>query len=151
MGFITSEATAALGLIFNNTDWANIGDAAGLQNSVTAGSFYVALFTADPTASGSAANEANYTGYARVAVARDSGGFTISGNNCSNTAVVTFGECTAGSSTVTHFALCKGGTAGVADLVLRGALGASLAISTTANQIPQFAIGALDVNALTTT
>ena len=31
---------------------------------------YLALFTADPTESGSVANEANYTGYARVALTK---------------------------------------------------------------------------------
>ena len=33
---------------------------------------YLALFTADPTESGSVANEANYTGYARVALTKAS-------------------------------------------------------------------------------
>ena len=56
--------------MFNNTDFANIGDAGGLQNSATAGSLYVSLHTADPGEAGSqTTNEANYTSYARVAVA----------------------------------------------------------------------------------
>ena len=44
---------ALLDLLFLNTDWANVGDAAGLQNSATAGSFYIALHTADPGEAGS--------------------------------------------------------------------------------------------------
>lgn len=44
---MTNEAaTAFMTLLFNNTDWANIGDAAGLQNSAAAGSFYLSLHTA---------------------------------------------------------------------------------------------------------
>ncbi len=83
--------TALLDLYFNNTDHANVGDAAGLQNSATAGSFYISLHTGDPGEAGSqTTSEASYTGYARVAVARTSGGWTVSGNNASNTAIINF-------------------------------------------------------------
>jgi hypothetical protein len=55
--------TALLTLYFNNTDHANIGDAAGLQNSATAGSFYVSLHTGDPGEGGDqTTSEATYTG-----------------------------------------------------------------------------------------
>ena len=40
-------------LIFNNTDIALIGDAAGLQNSAVAGSLYVSLHTRDVGEGGS--------------------------------------------------------------------------------------------------
>jgi hypothetical protein len=51
---MTNQAEhALLDLIFLNTDWANIGDASGLQNSAAAGSFYVSLHTADPGEAGS--------------------------------------------------------------------------------------------------
>ena len=63
--------TSLLGLLFNNTDIANIGDAAGLQNSAAAGSLYLALHTADPGEAGDqTTNECTYGSYARVAVAR---------------------------------------------------------------------------------
>ena len=148
MGFITAQATKLLELFFNNDDYSNIGDATGLQGSTAAGSFYVALFTADPTAAGSTANEADYTGYARVAAARTSGGWTVSSTNVSNTAAVTFGECTAGSNTITHFALMTAASGG--DMEIRGALSSSLAVSTSSNQIPEFAAGDLDVDVTTT-
>jgi hypothetical protein len=92
-------------LIFNNTDIANIGDAAGLQNSATAGSLYVSLHTADPGESGTqSTSEISYTGYARVAVARSGAGWTVTGNSVSPAANVDFGEMTAGTGgTVTHF------------------------------------------------
>lgn len=135
--------TSFLELVFNNSNIANIGDATGLRGSTSAGSFYVALFTSDPTDTGTATNECNYTGYARVAVARTSGGWTVSGNNASNTAAVTFGECTSGTNTATHFGICKAGTATTADLIFHGDLDSSLAIST--GIIPEFIIGAIDV------
>lgn len=40
MSLTNAAETALLTLLFNNTDWANIGDAAGLQNSATAGSLF---------------------------------------------------------------------------------------------------------------
>lgn len=133
--------TDLLELLFNNTALANIGNAGGLLPSSVAGSLYVALFTADPGETGSVVAEANYTGYARVAVARTSGGWTIAGNNVSNAAAITFGECTAGTNTITHFAIMTAATGG--DMLYSGALTASLAVST--GITPEFAIGALDV------
>ena len=85
MSMSKASETNFLNLLFNNADWANVGDAAGLQNSATAGSFYVALHTADPGDAGTqSTSEASYTGYARVAVARTAGGWTVSGNQVSN-------------------------------------------------------------------
>jgi hypothetical protein len=145
MSLTNAAETALLNLLFANIDWANIGDAGGLQNSATAGSFYISLHTADPGEAGDqTTSEATYTGYARVAVARSGAGWTVSGNNASNAAAVTFGACTAGSNTITHFGI---GTAssGAGNLIASGALSASLAVSS--GITPEFAIGALDVNA----
>lgn len=121
--------TNFLNLLFNNADWANVGDAAGLQNSATAGSFYVALHTADPGDAGTqSTSEASYTGYARVAVARTAGGWTVSGNQVSNTDTVQFGECTAGSAVVTHFSVGLL-SAGAGDILYSGALDATRSVS----------------------
>ena len=137
--------TALLTLYFNNTDHANVGDAAGIQNSATAGSFYVSLHTGDPGEAGSqTTNEATYTGYARVAVARSGAGWTVSGANVSNAAAVTFGADTVGSETLTHFGIGSDAS-GVGNLFFKGALTASLAVSP--GITPSFAIGELDVNA----
>lgn len=134
--------TDILELIFNNVALANIGDTAGLQPSASPGDLYIALFTTDPGEGASTTDEATYTGYARASVARTTSGWTVSGNNCSNTAAVIFGECTAGSDTVTDFAVMTALTGG--DMLYYGDLTASLAIS---NGItPEFAIGDLDVN-----
>lgn len=136
--------TALLALIFNNTDLANVGDAGGLQNSATAGSFYVSLHTGDPGEAGNqTTSEANYTGYARVAVARSGAGWTVSGSNVSNTAAVTFGACSAGSNTITHFGIGSDAS-GAGNLFFSGTVSPNLAVS--AGITPSFAIGALDVD-----
>lgn len=137
--------TAVLTLYFNNSNHANVGDATGVRGSTAAGSFYISLHTADPGEAGTqTTSEATYTGYARVAVARSGAGFTISGNNASNAAPVTFGLCTAGTSTVTHFGIGSD-VSGAGNLFFSGALTASLAVS--AGIMPSFAIGELDTNA----
>lgn len=94
-------------LIFNNTDITLIGDAAGLQNSATAGSLYVSLHTSDPGEAGAQnTNETGYTGYARVAVARSGAGWTVTGNSVSPASNIDFGECTASAgAAITHFAV----------------------------------------------
>jgi hypothetical protein len=125
-------------LIFNATGIADIAD-----NDATSPltNLQVALHTADPGEGGSqTTSEISYTGYARVAVARTSGGWTVTNNQAVNAATTTFGQCTAGSGTATHFSV---GTAssGAGKILYSGALNASLAIS---NGItPQFAAGAL--------
>lgn len=141
MSLTDAAENALVLLLFNNTNWANVGDATGLRGSTTAGSFYISLHTADPGETGNqTTSEAAYTSYARVAVARSSAGFTITADTAANTAAVTFPACTGGSSTVTYFGI---GTAssGVGNLIASGALTASLAVS---NGItPSFAIGAM--------
>jgi hypothetical protein len=92
-------------LLFNNTNFANVGDATGLRGSTTAGSFYLSLHTADPGETGTATtSEAAYTGYARVPVARSGAGFVVTNNSVSPAANADFGECTASAgSPITFF------------------------------------------------
>ena len=141
MSMSNASETALLNLLFNNVDWPNVGDAAGLQNSAAAGSFYVALHSSDPGEAGTqATNEVAYTGYGRVAVARSAGGFTVSGNQVSNTATVQFGECTAGSATASHFSVGLASSGG-GDILYSGSLSASRSISS--GITPLFNAGAL--------
>lgn len=65
------------------------------------------MHTANPDEGGAQnTSEASYTGYARVALARDdASAFTVTGNAVTNAALIQFGLCTAGSSTVTHWAI----------------------------------------------
>ena len=141
MSLTNASEQALLDLLFLNTDWANIGDAGGLQNSAAAGSFYVSLHSGDPGEAGDqTTSEVAYTSYARVAVARTSGGWTRASSTMSNTALVQFPQCTGSTATATHFGV---GTAltGAGNLILKGALTSSLSIS---NGIqPQFAASAL--------
>lgn len=135
--------TDLLLLIFNNTNIANLGDATGVRGSSTAGSLYVSLHTADPGEAGDqTTSEATYTSYARVAVARSSGGWTVSGNQATNAATVSFPACTGGSNTITYFAVGRA-SSGAGEILYSGALTASLAVS---NGItPSFAASALTV------
>jgi hypothetical protein len=105
--------------------------------------FYVALHSSDPGEAGTQdTNEISYTGYARVGVARNSGGFTVSGATVTNTAQVQFPICTGGTATATHFSIGRL-TSGAGDIFYKGALNSSLAISN--NVQPQFAATALSI------
>lgn len=144
-GFANSAESSLLSHLFLNTAWTNVGDAAGLLPSAAAGSFYVSLHTADPGETGDqTTNEATYTGYARVAVARSSGGWTLSGTaptQVANAALITFPACTAGSNTITHFSVGRASGTAAGEIIMFGALSASLAVS--AGITPQFAVSAL--------
>ena len=118
----TTENSLLL-LFFNNTNFANVGDATGLRGSTTAGSLYLSLHTADPGETGTqATNEISYTGYARQAVARSSSGFTVSGSSVTLTNNVDFPEMTGGTGgTVTHFAVGVA-SAGATVVLYKGAV-----------------------------
>lgn len=127
-----TTAVDVLAKIFKNTalPWDAITD------------IYVAFHTADPTAAGSqTSSEANYTGYARVAITRAGGGWSGT-NPLANAALVQFGICSAGTNTLTYVSL---GTvvSGAGQILAYGALTSPLAVSTGIQ--PQFAIGALTV------
>lgn len=129
--------------VFQNSAIANIGDAGGLQPSASAGSLYVALMTSATTCDdANAGTECAYTGYARVGVARTSGGWTVSSNNCSNTSAITFGLCTGGTETARYVNIYTASSGGTR--LYWGQLTSDLAIS---NGItPEFAAGDLDIN-----
>jgi len=56
----------------------------------TNSNLYLALHTSDPgEAGGQSTNEADYTGYARVAVPKTAAGWTVSGNQIHASAVAT--------------------------------------------------------------
>jgi hypothetical protein len=132
-----------LQLIFNNVDIALIGDAAGIQNSATAGSLYVSLHTADPDETGTQlSGETSYDNYVRVAVARTVGGWTVSGDTVSNASLVQFAQCGAVGATLTHFGVGTD-SSGAGKLLYSGSLSSPLAVSSGIQ--PQFAAGDLDV------
>lgn len=142
MTMTTAGQTALLNLLFKNADWPNIGDAAGLQNSVADGSFYIALHTASPGAGGDqTTNEATYTGYGRVTVARNTG-FTLTGATITNAGAVNFGACTAGTNTITHFSIGVA-TSGASLIVAYG----TCSLSVSSGITPAFAAGQLSATA----
>jgi hypothetical protein len=131
-----------LGLIFNATAITLLAQ----NNSSPTANLYVALHTADPTQAGDqTSNEIAYTNYARVAVARTSAGWTISGSSptsVKNTAAVTFPACGTTGATATWFTVGVA-SSGASVALYGGQLTSSLAIS---NGItPSFAISALTI------
>lgn len=141
MSMSNSSENNLLKLLFQNTAWANVGDASGLQPSGSAGSFYISLHTADPGEAGDQTTyEATYTGYGRVAVARSAAGFSITDNTVSNAATIQFGECSGGSSAVTHFAVGRASSS-TGEIIYSGSLSATRNISS--GITPLFNIGAL--------
>jgi hypothetical protein len=105
-GLGNSVESSILQLIFNATTWANVAinaTASPLTN------LFVALHTADPGEAGTqSTNEIAYTSYARVAIARTAGGWTISGTIptiVSNAVAVTFPTCTGLTPTALYWSI----------------------------------------------
>lgn len=116
-------------LLFNNTNFANVGDATGLRGSSTAGALYVSLHTADPGEAGTqSTSEATYTGYARVSVPRSGSNWTVTGNSVSPAATISFPACTGGSNTITHFGVGLAST-GANVLLYKGAVSPTISVS----------------------
>lgn len=101
MGKSTTTSNNVLKIIFNATAWANIADNAASSPNTN---LYVALHTADPGVGGTqSTSEVTYTSYARVAVARTTGGWTASTTaSTSPVASITFPAGTGGSGTATY-------------------------------------------------
>ena len=116
-----------LKLIFTATAIANIADNA---SSSPLTNLYVALHVSDPGEAGNQSNnEAAYTGYARVAVARNATGWTVTNNNVANTGNINFPACNgATGNTVTHVSVGCNANAN-SKLLYSGALSANLAVS----------------------
>lgn len=112
-------------LLFNATAIANIADNAA---SAPLTNLYVSLHTADPGEAGSqTTSEAAYTSYARVAVLRTSGGWTVTANSVSPAANIDFPTGTGGSGTATHFAIGTAST-GAGNLLFSGTLTPNVAM-----------------------
>lgn len=116
-----------LALLFNATAIANIADNAA---SAPLTNLYVSLHTADPGEAGvQNTNETAYTGYARVAVARTSGGWTVTGSSVSPNANIDFGQCTASpGAAITHAAIGVA-PSGATKILYKGALSASITMA----------------------
>lgn len=90
-------------LFFNATNWANVADNAATSPIAN---WQLSLHTASPGDAGSqTTNEIAYTSYARVAKARTSGGFTVTGGQAVPASNIDFPAGTGGSGTATHHGL----------------------------------------------
>lgn len=104
---------------------------------------YLSLHTADPGEGGNqTTSEATYTSYARVAVARSGSGWTVTGSQASNAALVQFPQATGGTNTITYVAVGTAST-GTGQVLYSGALNSSLSVSSGIQ--PQFSSGALTI------
>lgn len=122
-----------LKLIFNGTPIANLADNA---TAAPATNLYLALHTADPGESGvQSTSEVNYTGYARVPVARTSAGWVVTGNSVSPAAAIEFGEMTAGTPGIAVYASIGVAQAGTGKILYRGAL--TPAVNYTVGVVPR--------------
>jgi hypothetical protein len=137
----TNTANSILALIFNATAFANIADNA---SSSPLTNLYLSLHTGDPGIGGSQlTNEANFTGYARLAIARTTGGFDVpASGETANAALAQFDPCSGGTNTITHIAIGTN-SSGAGRVLYAGALSASRAVSDGIQ--PQIAAGALTV------
>lgn len=115
-----------LKLIFNATAIANIADNAGTSPLTN---LYVALHTGDPGEAGDqTTSECAYTSYARVAVARTTGGWTVTNNSVSPVADITFPAATGGSEVATHASVGVAASS-TSKILYKGALSSSISIS----------------------
>lgn len=116
-----------LKLTFNATAIANLADNASSSPRTL---IQVALHTADPGEAGTqTTNEISYTSYARVAVARTSGGWTVTANSVSPVATITFPASTGGTGgTVTHFSVGTD-TSGAGKILYSGTVTPNIVVS----------------------
>lgn len=108
MSISNTTEDAILNLVFRAVAWANYADNAATSPQTN---IHTALHTADPGDAGTmSTSEATYTSYARVNVARTTGGWSAaSGGSTSPAANVDFPAGTGGSGTVTHASFGKTG------------------------------------------
>lgn len=116
-----------LKLIFQATAIANIADNAAASPLAN---LQISLHTADPLTGGDqTTSEAAYTDYARVAVARTSGGWDVTTNVASPVANIDFPQASAGTETETHFMIGTAASAAGKQL-FSGTVTPNIAVST---------------------
>lgn len=134
-GFSDYAEKKVLNLLFGQTAYSNPGTHyLALQGTVPGNS------DVNPTP-----NEPTYTGYARVALPNNYttwGSIAAANSQTTNAAAFFFGTCTAGSGTVTAFAICDALTLGT--IIAYGSLTVNKIIN--AGDVPQFTIGDLIMN-----
>jgi hypothetical protein len=126
-GKATTFDNDLLKLILNATPIANIADNAATSPLTN---LYLSLHTVDPGAGGSqTTNEATYTSYARVAVARTSGGFAVSSNSCVLASPANFPTPTGGAGEVEQYFAIGTASSGTGKILYRGPITPSITIA----------------------
>jgi len=132
--------TQFLNHLFVNAAIANVGDATGLPAAATVGNFFMRLYTSAVVVDDATiGTEASYTGYVSggVAIPRTVAGFTVTGDNVKNAAVILFGLCTAGTNTIRYAALWKNNSSSVvADRLFWGTTGDLIVSASIAPEFP---------------
>lgn len=129
--FTSGTQLAFLRLLFTAVAWANIGDNAAASPATL---LYISLHNGDPGDGGSqTTNETAYSNYARLAVARTTGGFTVSGGSPAqvvNAGSINFAQCGVVGDVLTHFGIGLS-PSGAGILVASGPIGAGPALEFT--------------------
>lgn len=128
MSISDTTETALLNLVFRAVAWANYADnAAGTPQTNISN----ALHTADPGDAGTmTTSEATYGSYARVDVARTTGGWSAPASGAiSPVASIDFPAAASGSNTITHWSTGKTG-GGAAAILMSGTVTPNIAVST---------------------
>lgn len=127
MSFSDTFENDLLKLIFNGTPIANIADNAA-SSPLT--SLYISLHTADPGEGGNqSTSEVSYPGYARVALSRSPGGWTVTGNSASPTAVVEWAQMESGTPSTALFSAVGTHASGNGKVIIRGSLNPTVPIN----------------------
>lgn len=116
-----------LKLLFQAQNVANIADNTATSPLTV---LYVSLHTANPGAGGAQnTSEAAYGSYARVSVARTTGGWTLTGQTITPVANISFPQASSGSETETFFGI---GTAvsGAGILLYSGTITPNIVVTT---------------------
>jgi hypothetical protein len=120
-----------LKLVLNGVAKANMADNAA---SSPLANLYVSLHTSDPTNAGNqTSSEISYTGYARVAVARNpsSPAWTVSGTSPAvavPTSPIVFGTMTGGTGGTATYAVIGTASSGTGELLWKGAISPSISV-----------------------
>ncbi len=113
----------------------------GITQLTTPAIVYLALFTADPTDTGSVASELTSTGYERKSLAGLFSAATGTAGSVSNTSEINFVSATEDWTTVTHVGFMESDVEATSDMMVWLALDASITILDT--QTFTFGVGAL--------
>ena len=127
MGLSDATENNLLKLLYTATAYANVADNAASSPFTNV---YYALHTQDPGESGDqTTSEAAYTGYARVAVARTTGGHTATTNSISPVATITFPVATGNHQTLLYYS-AGWAASGASEIIHSGPIGSMQGVFT---------------------